>query len=82
MSPIGLRHAACVNPIAELFFRHFIGRAIIQVQNPIQLNNENELQPDSTLLQRRDDFYEEKHPQPEDIFLLIEVADSTIKYDR
>ncbi len=82
MSPIGLRHAACVNRIAELFFRHFIGRAIIQVQNPIQLNNENEAQPDLALLERRDDFYQEKHPQPEDIFLLVEVADSTIKYDR
>ncbi|MEB3339980.1 Uma2 family endonuclease [Okeania sp.] len=82
MSPIGLRHAACVNRITKLFFRHFLERAIIHVQNPIRLNNQNELQPDLSLLQERDDFYEGKYPQPEDVFLLIEVADSSIKYDR
>ncbi len=82
MSPIGLRHTACVNRITKLFFRHFIERAIIQVQNPIRLNNHNELQPDLVLLEDRDDFYEAKYPQPEDILFLIEVADSIIKYDR
>ena len=71
MSPIGLRHTACVNPITKLFFRHFIERAIIQVQNPIRLNNQNELQPDLVLLEDRDDFYEAKYPQPEEILLLI-----------
>jgi len=82
MPPIGLRDDDCLNTIVELFFLHFMRRGIIQVKNSIQLNNENELQPDLALLQQRDDFYEEKIPQPKDTFLLIEVADSSIIYDR
>ncbi len=58
------------------------GKAIVDTQNPIDLNDENEPQPDIALLQRLDDYYAQKHPQPEDILLLVEVADSTIKYDR
>jgi Uma2 family endonuclease len=34
------------------------------------------------LLRLREDFYETAHPQPEDIFLIVEVADTTVKYDR
>lgn len=46
------------------------------------LNNNSEPQPDVALLKLRDDFYATAHPQPQDIFLLIEVSDSTIVYDR
>ena len=52
------------------------------VQNSIILNNLSEPQPDIALLKPRADFYEHGHPQPEDILLLVEVADSSIEYDR
>ena len=58
------------------------GRALINVQNPVELDETSEPQPDIALLKPRPDFYRNSHPQPEDIFLLIEVADTTIKYDR
>jgi Uma2 family endonuclease len=58
------------------------GRALINVQNPVELDEISEPQPDIALLKPRTDFYRNAHPQPEDIFLLIEVADTTVKYDR
>jgi Uma2 family endonuclease len=52
------------------------------VQNPICLDNKSEPQPDIALVKRRADFYEESLPNTQDIFLLVEVADSTVDYDR
>ncbi len=82
MSPIGRRHAACVDRINRLFSNILGIKVIVRVQNPIILNNLSEPEPDIALLQPRADFYESGHPQPKDIFLLIEVADSSLEYDR
>ncbi|MBK1988613.1 Uma2 family endonuclease [Sphaerospermopsis aphanizomenoides BCCUSP55] len=82
MSPIGRRHATCVRRLINLLSQLLAEQAIIDSQNPIILNNLSEPQPDITLLKPRADFYEAGHPQPQDILLLIEVADSSIEYDR
>jgi Uma2 family endonuclease len=57
-------------------------RAFVWTQNPIILRNYSEPQPDLAILKWRDDFYASALPTPEDILLIIEVADSTIAYDR
>lgn len=82
MSPIGTKHAACVNRLVNLLVLLLGKRVIVAPQNPVVLDNNSEPQPDVALLKPRDDFYATAHPQPQDIFLLIEVADSTILYDR
>ncbi|MEA5619996.1 Uma2 family endonuclease [Cronbergia sp. UHCC 0137] len=82
MSPIGTRHSGCVLFLTNLLALLLGGRALINVQNPIELDEISEPQPDIALLKPRSDFYRTSHPQPEDIFLLIEVADTTVKYDR
>jgi Uma2 family endonuclease len=82
MSPVGLKHASCVKKLNYLFYEHLGNQAIIGVQDPIKLNDNSEPQPDLVLLKPREDFYATQHPQPEDILLLIEVADSSIEYDR
>ena len=82
MSPIGTRHSGCVLFLTNLLAFLLAGRALINVQNPVELDETSEPQPDIALLKPRPDFYRNSHPQPEDIFLLIEVADTTIKYDR
>jgi Uma2 family endonuclease len=82
MSPIGTRHSGCVLFLSNLLALLLAGLALINVQNPIELDETSEPQPDIALLKPRADFYRTAHPQPEDIFLLIEVADTTIKYDR
>ena len=82
MSPIGERHAACVDALAEAL-RDRLGRSvIIRVQSPVRLDEHSQPQPDITLLKRRDDFYRHSHPSPEDILLVIEVSDKTLKYDQ
>lgn len=82
MSPVGRRHAACVDRLVELLVLQLASRAIVRVQNPIQLNNNSEPQPDLALLRRRPDFYSQGHPSPVDILLIIEVSDSSADYDR
>jgi len=82
MSPIGMQHAACVDRLNELLVRELVGRAIVRVQNPIQLGTRSEPQPDFAILQRRPDFYANSHPQPQDVFALIEVSDTTVEFDR
>ncbi|HIK09925.1 MAG TPA: Uma2 family endonuclease [Oscillatoriaceae cyanobacterium M33_DOE_052] len=82
MSPIGRRHAAQVKRIAEVLYRYLLGRVTIGVQDPVELDNHSEPLPDISLLQRRGDFYQSAHPQPEDILLLVEVADTTAETDK
>jgi Uma2 family endonuclease len=82
MSPVGRRHAACVDRLTELLIVRLASKAIVRTQNPIRLSNDSEPQPDIAVLRRRDDFYATGHPQPGDIFLVIEVADTTIEFDR
>jgi len=82
MSPIGRKHAVCVTRLTELFFSHLLGKVQIWSQNPILLDNGSEPQPDLVILKRREDFYADALPIPSDILLIIEVADSTIAYDR
>ena len=52
------------------------------MKSPIQLDDHSEPQPDLTVLRYREDFYTHSHPRPEDALLLIEVSDSTLRYNR
>jgi Uma2 family endonuclease len=79
MAPIGSRHAACVNRLNHLL--QGTG-AILSPQNPLVLNDRSEPQPDLALLRWRDDFYATSHPSPGDVLLLIEVADTSVGFDR
>jgi Uma2 family endonuclease len=82
MAAIGRRHASQVRRLNTLFSDQFRGRAIVDVQNPIELSDRSEPQPDIALLHPRDDFYEAGHPQADDVFLLVEVSDTTLEADR
>jgi Uma2 family endonuclease len=82
MAPIGSRHGGKVTMLCEMLIRATGPRAIVAVQNPITLGDYSEAQPDIAVLRRREDFYTGAHPGPEDVYLLIEVADTTLAYDR
>ncbi|MDQ3252827.1 MAG: Uma2 family endonuclease [Acidobacteriota bacterium] len=82
MNPIGSRHAACVGRLTKLLERLAGDYAIVWVQNPVQVNDYSEPLPDVALLKPRDDFYAQANPQPADVLLIIEVADSSVEYDR
>jgi Uma2 family endonuclease len=82
MSPIGTRHLGCVNATTEIFISVFKGRAVISGQNPVQLSDFTEPQPDIVLLKPRNDFYRGKHPEAADALLVVEVSETTLRYDR
>jgi Uma2 family endonuclease len=82
MSPIGVRQLGCVNATNAVFFDAFKGRAVISGQNPVQLSDFTEPQPDIALLKPRKDFYRGKHPEAADALLVVEVSDTTLAYDR
>ena len=81
MSPVGPKHASIVNRLARLLNRQLAEQAILSIQNPIHLNQYSEPEPDLALLQERPDFYENAHPEPEDVLLVIEISDSSLAYD-
>jgi Uma2 family endonuclease len=82
MSPIGVRHMAIVNRLNDRLGRRLRDKAIISVQNAIRLSENSEPVPDVVVLHYRDDFYADEMPTADDVLLLIEVADSTVRYDR
>jgi len=82
MSPIGTRHAGCVNRATRLFSLAFSGRAVVSVQNALRLSNYTEPEPDIVLLKYRPDDYADKRMMAEDALLVLEVADTTLRYDR
>ena len=45
------------------------------------LDNYSETELDVVLLEPKADFYASGHPQSQDVFLIVEVADSRIKFD-
>jgi Uma2 family endonuclease len=82
MPPIGSRHAACVGRLDRLFASQVGDAAQVRVQNPVRLNDQAEPEPDLALVKPRTDFYALAHPRPEDVLLIVEVADTSAGYDR
>ena len=81
MAPIGSDHAGIVSRLVRLFNRA-CGDLIVWPQNPVELSEIDEPQPDLALLEARADTYRRAHPRPSDTLLVIEVSDSTLAKDR
>lgn len=82
MSPINPRHAGAVNRLNALFSSQLVSRALVGVQNPFVIGDDSEPQPNVVLMKPRADFYVSAHPGPQDLLLAVEVADTTLRYDR
>lgn len=82
MSPIGSRHAACVDRLNSLLHSQPRLADIVRVQSPIALDAYSEPEPDLVLLRPRTDFYAEAHPSAADVLLAVEVSDTSADYDR
>lgn len=81
-SPIGSAHAACVDRLTRLFVRGVGEDIIVRIQSPIVLPPTSEPEPDVTLLKPRPNGYTERHPRQEEVFLVVEVADTSLDFDR
>jgi Uma2 family endonuclease len=78
----GIKHAALNDSIAEIFREKLGDRVVVRNQNPIVLDDYSEPEPDIVLAQPPRRQYLERHPTPEDILLVVEISDTTIKNDR
>lgn len=82
MTPIGRRHASCVNRLTKLFVKTFEDDAVVSVQNPVMLSEYTEPQPDLAVLRPSPELYAAGHPIPQDVFLVVEVAETSAELDR
>lgn len=82
MSPIGPYHSGTVNRLSQIFQHKAQGRWMVSTQNPLHIDDYSEPEPDIMLVKPAADFYTKVHPNPADVFLLIEVADASLFYDR
>jgi Uma2 family endonuclease len=82
MSPIGPFHGRVTKFLNQLFSSTSQGRWIVSVQDPAQLDDYSEPEPDLMLLKPSADFYGKRHPQPEDVFLLVEISDTSLEKDQ
>jgi Uma2 family endonuclease len=80
--PKGTKHSAATDRINRIFYRHFGETVFIRNQNPIWLDDFSEPEPDIVLAVPKTDEYENSHPTPDEIYLILEVSDSTLSYDR
>ena len=79
--PIGPKHNAVVDRLTDFFVRSAAGMCICRVQGSIALAGESEPEPDIVLLKPRDDFYASALPMPDDVLLIVEVAESSRDLD-
>jgi Uma2 family endonuclease len=82
MAPIGISHNSVVDRLNRWLTLALGEHAIVRVQGSFRLSNITEPQPDLILLKLRDDFYAAKFAAGEDTLLVIEVSDTTFRYDR
>lgn len=81
MAPIGWRHSSTINRLNKLLVLAAGDRAVVAVQNPVRLSRFSEPQPDFALL-TPDHVRQQRHPEPADTFLVVEVAESSLGFDR
>ena len=82
MSPQGRRHRAFIDNLTHLLDAGLAGRAIVSVQMPIVLADDTEPEPDVQILRRRTVPYKDREAHADDALLLIEVAQTSLAYDR
>ncbi len=82
MPPIGDGHMGTVNMLTNRLAWRLRERVVVSPQNPVRLSDFSEPEPDIAVLRFREDFYRTGKARPEDILLLIEVAQSSLDYDR
>lgn len=82
MTPIGPPHAWIVSRLNRRLVLHVAGRGYVSVQNPLRLDDHTEPLPDLVVARGDEDDYADRHPEARDILLVVEVADSSLRYDR
>ena len=82
MAPIGPGHIGCVINATRLFVTRLGDHAVVSPQNPVVIQPRSEPQPDLVLLRPRPVSYSRELPASHDVLLAVEVADTTVRFDR
>lgn len=77
-----MNHAFATKRANRLFAKLLGDQVVISVQDPILLNNHSEPEPDIVLVAPPEERYLNTHPTPQDVFLVMEIAESSLAYDR
>ncbi|MEG3956589.1 Uma2 family endonuclease [Microcoleus sp. herbarium2] len=81
MAAKGTSHGAALKRTVELLQNLLWGLVLLSIQDPVRLNNFSEPEPDIALLVRDPLYYEDRHPTPSEVYLIIEVADTKLRRD-
>ena len=79
MSPVGGKHVTCVHKVMRQIDRQLVDSVTVHIQSPVRLSNLSEPEPDIAVIRDRD--YGDGHPLPDDVYLLVEVSDTTLRSD-
>lgn len=82
MTPIGPRHAYYVSRLTQILVPIVGEHGLVWAQNPVQVEAQSEPQPDIVIVRPRGRDYLRQLPVNSDVLLAIEVADSSLEYDR
>lgn len=82
MAPINAPHSGALNLLTKLFVMAAGDEGVVSVQNALRISDLNLPQPDLVLLKPHPQHYSTRLPTVKDVLLLIEVSDSTLRYDR
>jgi len=81
MPPIGNRHAEVVRLLNKRLLRAVGDAAEVSAQLPVRLSLRSEPQPDFAVVKPKRGGYRDAHPVPSDVMLLVEVSNTTLRYD-
>lgn len=81
MTAKGTAHSAATTRTEKLLENRLGEQVLVRVQEPVQLNDFSEPEPDIAVVIPDDSYYEDHHPTPLEVYLIIEIADSSLNRD-
>lgn len=82
MSAKGTAHESAITRTDRLLRNRIGNQVLLRLQSPVQLDDYSEPEPDVAVVMPNPLDYDDHHPTPSEVFLIIEVADTSLKYDR
>ncbi len=77
----GTRHTSTNKRVEKVLENRLGDQVLVRTQDPIRLDNYSEPEPDVAVVIPNSSFYEDHHPTPSEVYLIIEIADTTLRQD-
>ena len=79
--PKGSVHSALCKRIEKLLEKRLEEKVLVRMQDPVLLDNYSEPEPDIAVVHPKTNFYADRHPTSDEVYLIIEISDTTLKQD-